>query len=357
MMIELSEEIADTTCPVPSAPCVAGKVRVQTPKGWVCADGLAVGDDVVTADGLRRVTACETGGLTQVMTVEPSNAIPLHCTPDQRFLVRREHGAAEWMPAEYLDESCCLGFPLPVETGIPAWGGIDVAGPDGGPVHLDSLSDCLGDEWFWHLVGCYLATGTVGTGDDAGKVLITLYDSRSRWIRLPHAVIGCRHGSPVVRVDSPEFTEFCLQAGRRKERRRIPPEWMGLPRGLAQSMVRGITRSRGRVWHDGWSMGIYSKQLVLDLVRLIGYAYHSPATVRREELEGGKPVYYMTLGRDQRGRAFYEDGWIWSPVRRIVPCEPDMYRAFRISVEGGAGVVINGSVVRPMECTEGGASL
>lgn len=327
--------------------------RVLTERGWVKLLRVGMDEPVMASDGFRRMVSRERNDGLRMISIAPSCGVELHCTPDQELLVRRGIETPYWLPADEVDDSYYIGFRIPEETGIPQWSGMEHVTPDGRRYRTDTLTPLMGEEWFWELAGRFLSAGKFGYGENEGYAVIAFYDGRVHGVRFPHRTVGRgRNKVPLVCIESEEFALFCRSTDSVNiEKRRIPLEWTGLPPDLARALLRGIMLSRGNIDDEGWAMSFYSKWLAMDVVRLAAYAYHSPAQVRRIDLREKGATYRVTFGRDEDGRGFCYDGWMWTPVRSVDHTEV-VASGCRPATEGSDELLVNGFAVRCREAAQ-----
>lgn|GEM_PF-859665 len=353
-----------------SFPCFAADTPVLTSKGLVNISEVEVGDFVLSHDGRwHKVLLSRRTGTKQVCSYKAGCGEVFRCTPEHKVYARRwsldwdgddfrgAFGKPEWISAKKAADSCYVGFPVTEEKPMPEWGGIDITWADSiRPCHRNDLSERMTDPSFWWTIGRYIAggrtekkRGAAGVSLHFGKGkagdIAKLYDTR---------FTAKKDGSAIeVYISSRELEAFCSQFGTKPKKKRIPEKYMGLPHDLAEALLDGcidgdgVRMEKGRV-----TMMASSRELAYDLVRLIAYVHHCPASISTVGgvRTDGDVQYIVKFRKDGRPKVgpFYEDGWIWTPFR--FEDEGDEEDVYDLTVEGSSSFMAAGIIVH--NCTD-----
>lgn len=360
-----------------SYPCLTGDTLVQTVDGWIPIKDVEKGMIVQTDKGERVVTDSFITGIQHTMTISPSCGLPIRCTDYHPFLVRRRKRIwnndrrsydrvffkPEWVHAKDLTLDHYIGFPIPDERPIPEWNGIDLIWTDGRKNrHVNRLSEYMDNEKFWWTVGRYLADGWMRGGQG---ISIGFGKSKKDQIaNIPlHHYVHEERTVYKVHITYQEMGAFCLQFGKGALNKHIPEKYKHLPKRLATAMLEGYLAGDGSydVVQRSYSITTVSKTLALDLIQMIAYCYGVPAYVtvcntRPTAVIEGRVVnqhtqYQVRFKKDKRvqDRAFVEDGWVWSPIRRIDGSKGTMVPVYDITVDDRHCFNANGIIVK--NCT------
>ena len=354
-----------------SFPCLTGDTLVKTIDGWERIDGLDRPKRVWTKDGWKMATASVQTGFKEVIDIETMMGHRISATHEHRFWARRRtypwdnekrmnvraFEEPEWVEAKDLTTAHYLGYKVPDEESMPYYGGLTQKYKDGRVYQRNALGPMMETEGFWWTVGRYVADGYIRT--DGNAVLCIGYSKEADLDLIPLKFTESREPTVVKAiVTSVEFGAFCERFGEGAENKRIPPEFHALPRNLAKAMLEGYLSGDGHFDPEKgqWSITTVSKGLALDIAGLVAYVHHRPSSIYKAEpsptrmIEGREvcqrvqyTVRFHTDGRKQ-DKAFYEDGWIWFPIRRLTVSgrvEP----VYDISVEDSHSFTANGVTV------------
>lgn len=291
------ERLPDCDLVTYSFPCLAGDTLVQTNEGWKPIKDVTKGNQVMTDDGYRTVTDSAMTGVKPVMTIKSSMCPEIRCTEYHPFLVRKKvrvwnnsrrsydrvFSSPEYVQAKDLTTEHYVGCRIPEERPIPEWNGIDIDTED-----------------FWWKIGKYVADGWRSEQD-----------------------------APNIHIH-----EKCK----------------ALPKNLAKALLDGYLAGDGNYLSDKkiWNCTTVSKQLAMDLVQLIAYVYERPASLfcRKGRTAQQHDVYQVRFHIDKRkqDKAFFEDGWVWSPINKIKKSTDDPIPVYDITVEDRHCFVCNGII-------------
>lgn len=359
-----------------SFPCFVGDTLIRTMRGEVPIRDVAVGDAVLSHDGRwHPVIQSMKTGTKQTCSFKAMCGESIVCTPEHPIYARRmsriwnnEHrgydrvfAEPEWIPANEAD-GCYAGFPIPEYRGVPEWNGIDLIWSDGRRTrHKNELAQHMNEESFWWTVGRYIADGWTRTN---GGIVLAIGKGKEGDISNIFTESVCvTHEKTCLKVHLPkkEIQAFCEQFGVGAENKHIPEEYIGLPKNLAKALLDGYLSGDGSVNKEGKIRATtVSRRLAHDLVRLIAYVYHRPASIYHCKVEPTTEIEGRTVNQrdrwevsfkttdDAQDKAFYEDGWIWAPFR--FEHDGEVEDVYDLEVEDSHSFIANGIAVH--NCTD-----
>lgn len=310
-----------------SFPCLGAGTLIQTEKGWKPIEDVAVGDRVWTDDGWRTVTKSMMTGMKPTRLIKPRFGSEIRATGNHPFLVRRRvrrwdaakgasryvYGDPEWIPAEELRKDTLIGCRLPIESPMP-------------PCPCPELESVWESEDLWWTVGEYIASGWTESAN--GYAVIYARKGTETGSRAPFPVSvykitkGARHT-----IRSEGITEFLSAFGTSNPVKRIPPEYLSLPRPLVTAMLDGYLSIRAHKRPSSpktMEVITQSEELAMDISVLLAHVRGcSPNIVvdghvaARRMMEGSIPekesfVISYHAERSAYDRGFVEDGWLWA---------------------------------------------
>lgn len=350
-------------------PCIRkGDMVLTKERGYIPIEEVEVGNMVMSHDGQwHPVEWAGKTGHKDILGIKASCSLEIGATPEHRFYARKKEYTHEkqrkrvftepnWIEAADLTTNHYLGFPVGEPQPIPQWDGVEIK-HNGSPFSKNEISQYLDNESFWWSVGRYIADGCVR--QTRGTVTIAVGKNKSEDISKIFPMFktnSYKEGSVFkVQCDRKEVGAFCEQFGVGAGNKHIPEKWMHLPKHLARALVEGYMAGDGCPGRHGMKCNTISIQLAHDLVRLIGYAYERPAHIcpvkvkEYKEIEGRiihqNPYYevYFYPEKRKQDKSFYEDGWVWTPIRRIRNLDKE--DVYDLTVEDAHSFIVNGVTV------------
>lgn len=365
-----------------SFPCFAAGTLVTTDKGLIPIEEIKIGDIVQTHDGSwQRVIESGCTGEKELYQIRTMLGCKTECTINHQFYVRKKNrnwnnkrrsynrifDKPEFRSLQFLidndfrDYYC--GLPVNNESKLPAWDGINMEWETypGHPrkKHVNKISRILDLEDFWWIIGRYVADGWVRS---QGGICIAcneleIDDFKTRAVNL-NINISITHERTTERIHIPlkEFESFVQPFGRGVENKCIPGFVLDLPVNLLKAFLDGYFSGDG-CWTEGvCKASSVSQKLILGIVQIIAKVYHRgagvtftkrpPTCVREGRIVNQKDTWncqWKTLN-DIQDKAFYEDGYIWFPIRGIESLNK-VEKVYDITVENSHSFVANNQIV------------
>lgn len=362
-----------------SFPCFTGDTLIRTMDGWKEIMDIQPGDIVETNDGWHKVTDQRMTGIKEIVKVKTQLGCDIRCTPNHLFYARKMYHKwnndrrqydrlfeqPTWVAAKDLTKEHYVGYPIQTEdvpiSDIPEYTGYVQTYSDGRVYKHDELKKYMTDPKFWYTIGRYVADGWTKV---SGIVIAIGKGKEShidKMIDLTKTVVQERTCKK-VHISKMELKYFCQQFGEGAINKHIPQKYLtGLPRNLAKAMLDGYLDGDGCYTNNGISCLSISKQLMLDIQRLVGYVYGRPANMHESKqhsntIEGRivniSPIAYQlkfTADKRKQDKAFVEDGWAWGKVNEVVEL-PTAEEVYDITVEDAHSFIANGICVH--NCTD-----
>ena len=351
-------------------PCIRKGDKVLTKeRGYIPIEEVEVGDMVMSHDGQwHPVEWAGKTGHKDILGIKASCSLEIGATPEHRFYARKKEYTHEnrqrkrvftepnWIEAADLTTKHYLGFPVGEPQPIPQWDGVEIK-HNGSPFSKNEISQYLDNESFWWSVGRYIADGW--TRYDGQGIVIAVGKGKEKDLdRLfPMFLHNVSKEGSVYKfqINRQEIAAFLTQFGKGAMNKIIPEQYMYLPKNLARAMLDGYFAGDGSVGTHGIKCGTVSLNLALNLVREIGYAYERPAHIsltnvaEHGEIEGRvinqHPYYEVYFHPEVRkqDKSFYEDGWVWTQIRRIESIGTE--DVYDLTVKDSHSFTVNGIIV------------
>jgi len=340
------------------APCFAAGTLITTNRGLVPIEEVNPGDMVFTHNK-RFMTVKDSGctGVKPVFDLYGMGCNKITVTENHPFYARkmmrvynnelrrkqRSFDNPEWVKLKDLSKDYYLGMPINNNS--------------------ENLLDLTSEELY--LMGRYVADGYIRNTP-----------RKDRPSNL-HAVIFCigknKHSDFVskitsykyysqenrtsykVRIANKRLEYLCESCGKGAINKCVPSFVLNLPVELLQEFMRGYMEGDGCFVNNYYSITTISEKLAYGLVQIVGKLYHRPCrlnlfhrpktTVIEGRVVNQHDTYTIHFTKDVRERdhAFYEDGYIWFPIRRIERAgEQEVYN---LSVEEDESYCANNATV------------
>ena len=363
-----------------SFPCFVADTLILTDKGYKNIQDVTCEDKVLThknrlckvATPMKRIY---NGTLYDIGTMTSGH---IQCTENHPFLIRRRYYQycpdrtrmfrhPEWVKAKYLDESCYLGYAINQIEELPKWKGVTDNRWGHGRIS-DRLSALFGNRWFWYVMGRYVGDGWKKNSATGSGIIICCSDRNRRTLLDAVEHIGFHYTINEARtvckviISSNELNKFVDRYGYYAHGKRIDAETMNLPVDMLRGFLDGIMDSDGYVDSKGLhKVSSVSKELVYGIGQCVAKAYHRPFSIYKTKRNkivtienrvcNQRDTYTVSfkIRTGKQDKAFYEDGYIWFPIRSIISYT-DECPVYNMSVEWDESYTANGCIVH--NCTD-----
>ena len=361
-----------------SYPCLTGDMLVLTDKGFKQIKDVANGDMVLSHDNeYHKITASAKTGTKNVYRINCMAADEIRATGNHPFYARkmvrhyptkpdgkrtrtREFLSPEWIECKNLDKTYYLGFAINQKSVMPKWDGITVEWKDRNRVETRSqISNLLDNKDFWWLIGRYLGDGWKRT--QGGIVICANDNKKDDLVRIATRlgfVCYCERERTINKIHFPynELGAFVESFGYYAHGKKLPGYVFDMPVDLCRGLIEGYLRSDGCFANGKWKITSVSRELIYGIGQLVAKVYHQPFSIYKTErpktcvIEGrtvNQRDSYTIAWKDyvsKQDKAFYEDGYIWMPIKEIVNTGKgeDVYD---LTIEDSHSFTANGVIV------------
>lgn len=283
----------------------------------------------------------------------------------------------EWKKVKDLDKSYYVGSAINTKSELPKWDGIEYRGSYGHSVKKENLIELFENSNFWWLVGRFIGDGWTreykGTQSNNSKrhderVVICCAKEELNEItevlnRLPLKYnVAEEKAIYKIHIVNKEFTRYLYQFGKGASNKHLTQDIINLPINLLKSFIEGYISSDGYITKNGYiKISSVSNKLIYDISQCIMKVYKRPISVYKTKrkktciIEGRvvnqKDTYTVAFKKEvkKQDKAFYENGYIWSPINNIEKLEYDGL-VYNMEVENDNSYVVQNIIVH--NCTD-----
>lgn len=340
-----AQQLPDFDLFVYSPPCFVAGTKVLTIDGYKNIEDITKEDYVMThKNRYQKVVSPMINKADHIYEVKTYASEPLLATEEHPFYVRkrgkvwnnerrsydRVFEEPEWVATKDLTKDYYVGSAINTEEIIPTWTGVSISGAWGHKKETNHLGSMMSNADFWWIVGRYIGDGWVRLDRNTTYICCgktELNEITDVLDRLPFNYNVTEERTTYrVAINIQELAIFLLQFGHGAENKHLTDTVINLPSNLLQGFVDGYLSADGSVSKQGYvKYSTVSKSLAYDMAQCIMKAYKCPVSVGlykagNDVIEGRKvntsPIYVAQFKKDKRKQdnAFYEDGYIWSPL-------------------------------------------
>ena len=295
-------------------------------------------------------------------------------TENHPFFVRKKHNcqdsktgkryrifdAPEWVKVKDLSREYYVGTAINQKSELPKWNGITFKwGDDRNDRHSDILSNYFNNKDFWYLIGRYFGDGWIRSG---GGIIICANDNEIGQIVNVLDNLGYKYNIVKERtvnkihITFKEIGEYCEQFGRGAVNKHLTSDILNLPVELLKSFLDGYIESDGCFTQGLYKITSVSRELIYGIGQCVAKVYHRPfsvyftirpkTTVIEGRIVNQRDTYTITFKTETntQDKAFYEDGYIWSPINDV-NCEDYDGLVYNLEVENDNSYVVQNIIV------------
>lgn len=272
----------------------------------------------------------------------------------------------KWKKAKDLNKNCYVGIAINQKAELPQWNGITFKWNDGRKDrHSNRLVEKFSCNDFWWLIGRYIGDGWLRP---QGGVVICCKECETLDITTKlsnldfHYTTIAERTVNKIHIPFKEIGEYCKQFGRGASNKYLTSDILNLPQDKLQSFLMGYWSADGYVDKFGLHKATsVSKTLIYGIGECIAKAYNRPYSIYMSErkkycvIEGRtvnqKSSYCVSfkLNANKQDQSFYENGYVWCPIRNIV-CEDYHGYVYNMEVENDNSYTANNIIVH--NCTD-----
>lgn len=362
------------------SPCFVADTLVLTKNGYKKIVDITTDDEVLThRNQYKKVVNFLEQGKKTIWNIKAMGFDELETTSNHKFFVRersysyatnksgnrvktRSFGNPEWVECQDLTTNHFLGIAINQESKMPSWDGVEYT--RGKSTYIKN-SLPIYDDRFWYLVGRYLGDGWIRSRKERNGNLsgVTICCGEHNLNELT-SVIGDLFAYTLIKertvyklqFSNKELATFMEQFGRGASNKKLPGFIFDLPVSKLKMMLDGYMASDGyKVNETLFKVSSVSKELIYGIAQCVAKVYHTPYSIHKVEVEKKKMIegrvvnqrdYYVLTYKTKpsyASEAFYENGYIWFPIRAIIETnkKEDTYD---ITVEDDHSFTANGCI-------------
>ena len=347
--------------------CFTKDTLVLTKNGYKPISEIKTGDYVLThKNKYEKVVDTFLRESNDIYEINTMSSSKMRATGNHPFYVREKYRAYNsvtgnmdrkfkqpiFMELKDLTKDYYVGSAINCEKIIPIWDGITIKKNRCSFKKVNNLSKYMDNEDFWWIVGRFMGDGWVTEYNVARS------DSKNKIIRDVKRAYICSAKNEVndienvlnrlglkylsierdktyeILINGTEIAVFLKQFGKGAANKHLTEDIINLPSDLLEKFLEGFLSADGCVLKNGFtSITTASEKLAFDLCQCIMKVYKCPCSVslcKRPNtciIEGRtvnqKDTYLIKFKKDIRkqDKAFYEDGYVWYPIRNIEKLE------------------------------------
>ena len=362
------------------SPCFVADTLVLTKNGYKKIVDITTDDEVLThRNQYKKVVNFLEQGKKAIWNIKAMGFDELRTTSNHKFFVRersysyatnksgnraktRSFGNPEWVECQGLTTNHFLGIAINQESKMPSWDGVEYT--RGKSTYIKN-SLPIYDDRFWYLVGRYLGDGWIRSRKERNGNLsgVTICCGEHKIEEFKNAIGDLFRYTLVkertvykLQFLNKELATFMEQFGKGASNKKLPGFIFDLPVSKLKMMLDGYMASDGyKVNETLFKVSSVSKELIYGIAQCVAKIYHTPYSIHKVEVENKKVIegrvvnqrdYYVLTYKTKpsdASEAFYENGYIWFPIRAIIETnkKEDTYD---ITVEEDHSFTANGCI-------------
>lgn len=342
------------------SPCFVEGTLVLTKGGYKPIEEVAVGDYVLThTNDYKKVIKTMTNETKNIYKIDTMPSESLYATGEHPFYIRRRYkewnndrrmydrkfSKPEWIEAKNLDRDCFVGTAINRNSIIP--------------ITNNNLDNYMNDNNFWYLIGRYFGDGWIKNNNCiiicGNEIEISQIKNITDMLNLKTTTYEERTVYKVyIHIDN--IGIYCDQFGRGAVNKHLTSDILDLPIDKLRSFMDGYIDSDGSYTQKHYKVTTVSRELIYGIGQCVAKAYNRPFSIyfiqrpKTCEIEGRivnqRDQYQITykLDTNTQDKAFYEDGYIWSPINDVNQKEHNGL-VYNLEVEENNSYVIQNIIV------------
>ena len=341
-------------------------------RGYVQIKDIKENDMVLAHDNhYHKVVKSAYIGNRNIWHINSMNNEGIDCTEDHKFYVRTRHrvnthkngkavnyryfDAPTWKECKNLTKDDYLGYAINQNSIIPTW-----TDSNSNKIKIASL---MNKPSFWWIIGRYIADGYKQSGKTGSKIVLCcgspkvklgeiekhLEEIQLKYCTDNHKTCMNYH------ICSNELYKFVSLFGDKAFGKYIPSFVFDLPIELCKSFLDGYWSGDGCFTETQYKATSVSRNLIYGIGQLIAKVYHrpfsiykcnrSPVTTIEGRIVNQRDTYTVCFKKPDniQDKAFYEDGYIWFPINKIVNSNT-LQDVYDITVENAHSFTANGAI-------------
>lgn len=359
-----------------SFPCFIEGTKVMTINGYKNIEDIKTNDLVLThTNNYQKVIKPMINQANHLYKVETMCSDTLYTTEEHPFYVRsmkrvwdnskkrseRVFENPKWVKAKDLNKIHYVGVAINKKSELPNWQGSTFIWSDGRKSRTSNiLRDKFNKPEFWWLIGRYIGDGWIRSG--GGIIICCAYGEEDEIIpkldKLEFNYSLSKERTVIkLHISFKEIGEYVEQFGRGAKNKHLTGDIINLPIELLRSFIEGYRSADGCIYDNGINkITSVSEELIYGIGQCIAKVYNRPYSIyrtkrnKKAKIEGRivnqNDTYSITwkLEKNKQDKAFYENGYVWCPIRNIEKIEYDGL-VYNMEVENDNSYTVNNIIV------------
>ena len=358
------------------SPCFVEGTLVLTELGYKPIEEIEIGDVVLTHNNVwKKVVHTMTNEANKLYRIKCIPSEDIHCTANHPFYVRKRNNLQDsktgkrwrefdkplWVEAKDLAREYYVGTAINNKSEIPHWNGIVKSVNATDKTYIENtLSEKFQTKEFWYIIGRFIGDGWVKNNrgiiicaNDSELHQITPYLEKLNW----NYCISKERTINKIHIAFKEIGEYCLRFGKGAANKHLTDDILNLPVDLLKSFIEGFISADGTQDNNGlYRITSVSRSMIYELGQCIAKVYHRPFSIyftqraKTTVIEGRtvnqKDTYsiHYKLTTNTQDKAFYEDGYVWSPINDVLQEEYEGL-VYNLEVEDDNSYVVQNVIV------------
>lgn len=335
---------------VHGSPCFTGDTLVLTNDGYKEIKDIKIGDYVLDhTNNYNKVINFINQGEKEIWKIKAMGLDELKTTENHKFLVRkksriwnketrsyqRNFSSPSWIRCDELNKDYYLGVAINQNELLPQWNGVEHICGKGKYIKND-LINYFENPKFWYFCGRYLGDGWINRRKDRNNNLSRVIiccgkhedeDFENKIKDLFHYVKVEERTTFKYQFSNKELATFLNQFGKGAMGKFVPSFVFDLPVDLLKGFLDGYFDADGCDINNGKRATSISRKLIYGIAQCVAKAYNTPYSIYKterpnkhiiEDREVNQNDTYQIAFRNSCNEAFYEDGYIWYPIREVI---------------------------------------
>ena len=332
-------------------PCFTADSLVLTEYGYKKIINITIGDKVLSHDNnYHAVTNTFENGIHNIYKINAMGSDEIKTTSNHKFLIREKYRKGhksircfrepQWKETKDLTKNDYLGIAINQKSVIP---------------QLSNLP--ANEKNFWWFIGRYLGDGWQRY---QGGIIVCCAKDELNEI-LPK-IEGMFHYNVVeertvykIHIPIKRLGEFVSQFGKDASNKHLTNTILDLPTDLLEPFLEGYISADGCFAKGVYKVASTSRELTYGIAQCVAKVYHTPyriykistpnTTIIEGRVVNQRDWYQLAYKHEakKQDKAFYEDGYIWTPINKIEPIGKDY--VYDIEVETTHSFTVQNTIV------------
>lgn len=360
------------------SPCFVEGTMVLTENGYLPIEKVISGDKVLThKNRYMKVKKTMINHTNKIIGFRTPVSETIYCTSEHPIYIRKNNRKWNnvkkkydrvfekpiWKSASEIQVGDYVGTAINQIEELPDWNGYFYY-QNQYKLSLNTkneLSNLFKNKSFWYLVGRYIGDGWLNSSDEKSVIIccrndeIPLITEALENIGL-HYSISKQSTINRIQITKKELNIYLRRFGHGASSKHLTKDIINLPVDLLRCFLKGYIDSDGCFTQGRYKITTVSRRLAYEIGECIAKVYHRPFSIyftarpKTHVIEGRivnqKDTYQICwkAKEDKKDMAFYECGYIWSPIKKVHE-EDTNELVYNLEVEEDNSYLVQGVIV------------